>query len=600
MPEVRSALVTEHTFPGDPDGSAASLIGECLVSGTASGEIVISEVPLSFWGGVDPVSGVVIDEHHPLRGQCVSGKILAIPSGRGSCSGSGAIFEMLLGGTAPAALVFRHHESILALGVVIASEFFDRAIPVVRLDDAEFSALGSMTAATVVDGTILRGIQSDQPWPRTTSVDEEGVGVRISQLDQQFLDGDFGEAARIALRIVLRAAELEGAAELIDVEMAHLDGVFYQGPGSLTYATTLRDLGARVRVPTTMNAICIDRQRWRRQGVPPNMGEPSEQLADAYEQMGVAPTYTCAPYLLSGRPRFGQQIATAESNAVVFANSVIGARSMKYPDYLDILIALTGRAPYAGPHLDAERRGTVIVDVKPPDHLDDCFFPTLGYHVGKLAPQDIPAICGLESYPVTSDDLKNFGAAFATTSAAAMFHLVGVTPEAETLEQATGGTSPSLRFVVGAAELQDTWLELDNAAESEIDLVSLGNPHFSLTELGAVAGLVAGRSKDPRVPMIITCGREVYAAAGAAGHVSDIERFGGSVICDACWCFIEEPVIPPTARNIVTNSGKYAHYGVAGLGRGMHLRSLRDCVEAACTGRVPEQLPGWLRSREEE
>ena len=592
--------MTRAATEDHPNGTLNSLIGECLVSGAATGEVLVSDVPLSFWGGVDPVSGLVIDTHHPLYGQCVTGKILALPSGRGSCSGSGAIFEMLLGGTAPAALVFTHRESILTVGVLVAGELFDRTIPVARLDREDFAVLASLPAATVVDGVIHpdTGTGIGSVAPATGDPAAEGLEgqVRLSPVDRQLLDGEFGEAAQVAIRIVLRAAELEGATELIDVESAHVDGVFYQGPGSLAYAVALRDLGARVRVPTTMNAICVDRHRWRDQGVPAAMGEPSEQLADAYVQMGVRPTYTCAPYLLAGSPQFGQQIATAESNVVQFANSVIGARTMKYPDYLDLLIAITGRAPFAGQHLDAERRATVIIEVGSLEEIDDALFPVLGYHVGKLAPNDIPAICGLQSYPVSRDDLKAFGAAFATTSAAAMFHLVGVTPEAATVEQATGGTTPAQRYVVGAADLRDTWLELSNSGEPEIDLVSLGNPHFSLTELAALAELVAGRSKDPRVPMIVTCGREVYEQARAAGYVATIERFGGSVICDACWCFIEEPLIPPAARTIVTNSGKYAHYGAAGLGRGMHLRSLRDCVEAACAGHVPDAPPGWLRS----
>ena len=593
---MTSASIQDHS-----NAAATSLIGDCLVPGAVTGEVLFSEVPLSFWGGVDPVSGLVIDTHHPLYGHCVSGKILALPSGRGSCSGSGAIFEMLLGGTAPAAMVFSHHESILTLGVVIASELFDRTIPVIRLDPADFTALRSRPVVSVVDGVID---------PGAGTVERVKPQVRLSPVDRQLLDGDLGEAAQVAMRIVLRAAELEGATELIDVESAHVDGVFYQGPGSLAYAVTLRDLGAQVRVPTTMNAICVDRHRWRDQGVPASMGDPSEQLADAYLQLGVRPTYTCAPYLSAGFAQFGQQIATAESNVVQFANSVIGARTMKYPDYLDILIAITGRAPYAGQHLDAERRATVIIEVEPLGEIDDALFPTLGYHVGKLAPNDIPVVRGLEMHPVSRDDLKAFGAAFATTSAAAMFHLVGVTPEAGTVEQATGGMPGVPRLVVGAAELADTWRELNGAvadqgavvdqgaAEPEIDLVSLGNPHFSLTELAVLAELVTGRTKHPRVPMIITCGREVYAAARAAGYVEAIERFGGSVICDACWCFIEEPVIPPGARIIVTNSGKYAHYGAAGLGRGMRLRSLRDCVEAACTGRAPDRLPSWLAAKD--
>jgi cis-L-3-hydroxyproline dehydratase len=571
-----------------------SLIAECLVAGTASGRVLHSDVPLSFWGGVDPLTGVVVDKHHPLEGQSLTGNVVMIPSGRGSCSGSGAIFEMLLNNTAPAALVFCHHESILTPGVVIASELFDRQIPVLRVSQADFARLRSMTTVTIVDESIYDGAGPSRVLAVHPSSDDEIAGVTLSEQDQAFLDGALGEAARVAMRIVLRAAKLEGAGELIDVETAHIDGVFYQGPASLRFATMLRDLGAKVRVPTSMNAICVDRQRWRQQGVPSSMGEPSEELADAYEQMGLEPTYTCAPYWLSERPQFGQQIASAESNAVVFSNSVIGARTMKYPDYLDILIAIIGRAPNAGSHRDAGRRPTVLIDIEPLQHIDDCLFPVLGYHIGELAPNDIPIIRGLEAYPVSADDLRAFGAGFATTSAAAMFHMVGATPEAPTLEQATDGSPPGKHYVVGSDDLRETWRELNSATGPEIDLVSLGNPHLSLAEIARVAELVNGRQKDPRVPFVITCGREVYQQAHSVGYVKAIQTFGGTFINDTCWCFIKEPIIPPSARNIATNSSKYAHYGAAGLNRGMHLRSLEDCVQAACTGRVDARPPRWL------
>ncbi|MCA0374983.1 MAG: aconitase X [Gemmatimonadetes bacterium] len=327
-----------------------------------------------------------------------------------------------------------------------------------------------------------------------------------------------------------------------------------------------------------------------------SLGEPSEGLAEAYVQMGARATYTCAPYLLADRPRFGQQIAFAESNAVAFANSALGARTMKYPDYLDILIALTGRAPKAGPHLDAGRRATVRVDLAldPASRsgIDDAFFATLGYHVGALAPHDIPVVCGLEHHPVSGDDLKGFSAAFAATSAAPMFHVLGVTPEAATIEEATGGLAPVQGFAVDAAGLRTTWRELSSATEPEVDLVSLGNPHFSLKELAELAALIAGRRLV--IPLIVTCSREIHERAEALGYVARIEAAGGKVINDTCWCFIGEPIVPPDARTIATNSGKFAHYGAGGLGRRMHLRCLADCVEAACTGRVPTTPPPWL------
>ena len=398
--------------------------------------------------------------------------------------------------------------------------------------------------------------------------------------------------------MVIRSAQLEGAHDLIDIDRGHIDGCFYQGPASLRFAERLVELGGQVAVPTSMNALCIDRRRWREQGVPAALGEPSEAVADAYLRLGVAPTYTCAPYLLDGPPVCGQQIAWAESNAVVFANAVIGARTMKYPDYLDILIALIGRAPNAGAHTDTGRRANVQIAVDVPvERLDDAFYPTLGYHVGTIASNDIPVLTGLEEAAPTTDDLRAFGAAFATTSAAAMFHIVGVTPEAPTLDAVTDPHAPVRRVRVGAAELAAAWAELNSATVTRTELVALGNPHFSLTELARLADLCDGRARSPQVEVVVTTSRSLLAKAEAAGLVGRLEQFGVRLVNDTCWCFIGEPVVPPSSRTITTSSAKYAHYGTAAVGRGFHLRSLVGCVEAACTGDAGSALPAWLVSR---
>ena len=438
--------------------------GRSVVPGAADGELLHADVGLSFMGGVDSSTGRVIDTHHPLHGQSVDGKVLALPSGRGSCSGSATLFELLLNGHAPAALIFRADEPILTLGVILAAEMFGVSIPVVRLSPADFAQLRSASRVSVRDGMVTVTDATAPPAAPTPLPDLDLTDFRLSDHDRQLLSGAFGEAARLAIRVVIRAAQLEGAHDLIDIDRGHIDGCFYQGPASLRFAERLVELGGQVAVPTSMNSLCIDRRRWRDQGVPAELGEPSEALADAYLRLGVTPTYTCAPYLLDGPPACGQQIAWAESNAVVFANAVIGARTMKYPDYLDILVALIGRAPNAGAHTDAGRRATVQIAVDVPvEQLDDAFYPTLGYHVGTIASNDIPVLTGLERAAPTADDLRAFGAAFATTSAAAMFHIVGVTPEAPTLDAVTDPAEPVRRVRVGAAELAQTWRELNSA-----------------------------------------------------------------------------------------------------------------------------------------
>ena len=300
------------------------------------------------------------------------------------------------------------------------------------------------------------------------------------------------------------------------------------------------------------------------------------------------------PYLLDSAPSAGQQIAWGESNAVAYANSVLGARTMKYPDFADICVALTGRAAAIDAHLDIGRLATVAIDVDDLGAMDDSFYPLLGYHVGAIAGCEIPVILGLDAMSPTLDDLKAFSAAFATTSAAPMFHIVGVTPEAPNLASASRGDVPLPTTHVTRTDLVRSWHELDAAADTTVDLVSLGNPHFSLTEIAATVALCRGRVKSPDVAMIVTCGRDVYDAATGAGHIAELESFGAQVLNDTCWCMIDEPVLPPRTRTLITNSAKYAHYGPGTTGRQFRFASLATCVNAASTGQAPDTVPPWL------
>jgi predicted aconitase len=289
---------------------------------------------------------------------------------------------------------------------------------------------------------------------------------------------------------------------LIDVSQAHIDGCIYTGPGGLRFAERLVELGAQVRIPTTLNAVSVDRRRWRALGVDAAIGEPASRLADAYLQMGAKPSFTCAPYLLDTAPAFGEQIVWAESNAVVYANSVVGARTLKYPDYLDICVALTGRAPLAGCHLDAGRAASVLIALPRIENADESLYPLLGYHIGGLAPSEIPLIVGLEHVAPTSDDLKAVGAAFATTSAAPMFHIAGITPEASA---AAVSRHPPRRIAVTKADLIASWNELNSAQNNRVDnsrvgLVAIGSPHASLSELAGRNGRFCRRAGELRRP----------------------------------------------------------------------------------------------------
>ena len=569
--------------------------GRCLVEGATQGTLLFADVGLSFWGGVDPASGEVIDRHHPLSGERLAGRVLAIPGGRGSCTGSSVLMELISNGHAPAALVLAEVDEILALGVLVAQVIFQRSLPVVCVGREAFERLRGQGFVRVEDNRLtLSGRRPDDGWQGREGFTPSctPTHIQLTERDRALLDGTHGKAAQVAMQIVLHMAGIQAATQLLDVTQAHIDGCIYTGPASLRFAEQLVQWGAKVCIPTTLNAISVDQRRWRELEVDPALGEPASALGDAYMAMGAQLSFTCAPYLLDTAPKVGEQIVWAESNAVVYANSVLGARTQKYPDFLDICIALCGRAPLSGCHLDAQREAQLIIDVPAMEVADDSFYPLLGYHIGHLAGRRIPLIRGLQNAAPTLDDLKAFGAAFATTSAAPLFHIAGVTPQA--LDPDAWDQALPLE-TVAIAGLLASWRELNNARDNHVDVVSLGNPHFSLSEFAALAALCAGRRKHPHVVLAITCGRTVLEQARAAGHIEPLEAFGATLVTDTCWCMLGEPVIPPRATTLMTNSGKYAHYAPGLVGRGVHFASLAECVEAACTAATGGQPPRWLQ-----
>ncbi|MGR9459396.1 aconitase X (plasmid) [Rhizobium leguminosarum] len=288
-----------------------------LIDGSAVGQIMYSDVALSFWGGVDPNTGVVIDEHHPLLGQAMSGCILAIPRGRGSCTGSGVLVELVLNGNGPAAILVCEEEEILTLGSIVADVVFQKPLPIFKIAPSVFKALQYYRFASV-SGDHLRTAQepiAQAPEAYTSGSQYVGRAVRLSELDAGMLSGEYGQAAEIAMRLLVRMAVIQQAEELIDVSQVHIDGCCYNGPAGLMLAEKFVTWGAKVRVPTTLNSISVDRRHWRELGISRSWGEPADALADAYLAMGAEPTYTCAPYLLDTAPQYGEQIGWAESYA---------------------------------------------------------------------------------------------------------------------------------------------------------------------------------------------------------------------------------------------------------------------------------------------
>ena len=553
-----------------------------IVPAEAEAEVVVCSEGLSFWGGVDPDNGIVIDAHHDLNGQSLAGKIVLMPTSRGSCSGSGVLLQLAVNGCAPAALVFREDEEVLTLGALIARHMFDRTIGVVRLPVADYEALSMQRSARFEGTRLTSGVLTIDLHPVTRN------DLELTPDDTAMLVGDRGKPLALAMEVICAMAAAQGAARLIDVTCGHIDGCIYAHDANLVFAETMADMGAKVAIPTTINAISVDRENWTDHGLAPAFGQAASRLADAYVRMGARPTFTCAPYLASDVPQLGEDIGWSESNAVIFANSVLGARTAKHPDYLDLFIALTGRAPHSGVYLTENRRAQTVIDVTMPDHFDDALWPLLGWIAGGLAPDRVPLLTGLEQAAPSRDDLRALCAAFGTTSAAPLLHVAGVTPEGAMAPAPHAG-----RATIGKTDLAAAWHEL-NAGPREVDLIALGSPHFSLEETRRFAALLGGSKKHPDVSVIITLGRDILARARSEGLVDQLEAAGVRFYSDLCWCSIVEPIIPIEAKTLMTNSGKYAHYAPGLSGRNVRFGSLEDCARTATTGVARTDPPAWI------
>ena len=419
------------------------------------------------------------------------------------------------------------------------------------------------------------------------------MALHLTVDDRAKLDGAHGPAVQMAMQIVVRMADVNGAAYLIDISAAHIDSTIYIGEAGLEFAERLAGLGGRVAVPTTLNVSGLDEQHWQEWPVPPAWAANAHRQMVAYQSMGTEPTWTCAPYQTDFRPAFGQQVAWGESNAVVFANSVLGARTERYPDLLDVCCAITGRVPAVGLHLTENRAGDLLlrlVGVPVTVQSDDSFYPVLGHLMGKVAQDRIPVLDGLDVRP-TEDQLKALGAAAASSGTVALFHIVGVTPEAPDRVLAFQGRSSYQTFDITLDDLRKARAELSTANGEGLDLVVLGSPHFSLAEFRQLAPLLADQKVHADVRFLVTSSRAMTLLARQAGYLEALEAFGGSVTVDTC--ILATPMLPPSIKTLMTNSAKYAYYAPGMLDVQVTFGSLADCVRSAAAGRVLIEEGAW-------
>jgi predicted aconitase len=410
------------------------------------------------------------------------------------------------------------------------------------------------------------------------------MALALSSLDHALLEGRYGEAAAFAMRLLVRFAEAVDATRFLDIEAAHVDGCLYLGRASLDFVERFVTLKGRVRVPTTLNVGSVDLIHPELFRGAAEVGANGKRLMQAHLALGCLPTFTCAPYQTVHRPRFGAQIAWGESNAIVFANSVIGARTERYGDFIDLCCAMTGRAPEFGLHVEANRRARVLVDVVSiPEGWDGAELAcvAVGHLVGRIA-EGIPAISGLPA-TTNEDDLKALGAAAASSGAVAMFHAIGLTPEAPTLKAAFGDKAPERVVTLTARDLREAVRSLSTLPEgAPLAAVILGTPHFSIGEFARLLPLLDG--ERPQIDVWINTGRATLETLRCRGWEDKLRAAGVTLVVDTCTYVTK--LMRDANGAVMTNSGKCAYYAPGNLGVEVAFGSLGECIASARAGRV--------------
>ncbi len=409
--------------------------------------------------------------------------------------------------------------------------------------------------------------------------------MHITKDDEAILAGERGYAAKKSMEILVALGDLFGADKLIPIKSVQVAGVSYHnlGDAGLEFLAELAEDG-RVIVPTFLNPAGMDLKDWKKLKISEEFAKKQELVIDAFARMGISTTCTCTPYLIGIMPKFGDHVAWAESSAVTYCNSVIGARTNREGGPSALASAFVGKTPNYGFHLDEKRAPNLLVKV-------DCKLQTLsdwgalGYAIGKRATNKVPFIepvghpWGQEKPP--NDYLKTFSASIVTYGAQPLYHIKGVTPEAPRYEDLFRVAPGIEKMTIGEAELKEAY-EAMTDKDDEIDFVSLGCPHASIEEIVQVARLLKGKHIAPNVELWVSCARPIKEEAERKGIAQVIEDAGGILAADTCMA-----VAPLKGRfkSVATTSAKGCFYCSGHNGMKTHIGPFDKCVEAAIKGK---------------
>ncbi len=395
--------------------------------------------------------------------------------------------------------------------------------------------------------------------------------MKLISEEQDMLNGKYGKAAKKSMEILVTLGEIFDAECMVDVYSVQIAGVSYAnlGEAGLEFLSEMAEDG-KVRVLTTLNPAGMDRENWQVLGIEEEFANKQNRVIEAFAKMGIITTCSCTPYLIGNSPHYGQHIAWAESSAVCYANSVIGARTNREGGPSALASAITGKTPKYGYHLDENRHGEVLFKVYAPVRGTD-EFGVLGKIIGdKLVEigKKIPYIMGISN--ATVEELKSFCASVATYGGTALFHMEGITPEYNKYP------NPSdITFEINPADLEKTREELIDD-DIEIDFVSIGCPHASIHEIEKIASLLKG--KKVKKEFWITTARPTKRIADEVGYSKIIEEAGAKFAADTC-CVVAP--IKGRFKGIMVDSAKACYYGRAKNKFKVKIGPIEECVEEA-------------------
>ena len=412
--------------------------------------------------------------------------------------------------------------------------------------------------------------------------------MRLAAEERDILRGARGEAAAEALRGQIEGGDFFGAERFVSVGNVHMMGdIEVMGEGGLEFLRRTARSGARCAVNTTTNARCFDFGYAARLGQDPEKVAKERELISCLREIGVMTTDTCINYQAVYQPHLGEHVAWGDTGTVIYANSVLGARSNFESGPAALAASLTGRTPAYGFHLDENRGGNILVEVEA--HLEGLSdWGALGRIVGEKH-QDytsVPVFTGIEQSP-TADELKHLGASLASHGSMGMYHIVGVTPEARTVEDAFAGDDPPAAVTVTDEDLENLYASYETG-DGRANLVVFSAPQLSLYELKTLADLLEGEKISEGTSLIATTNRGYKSAGEGLGYLRSIEDAGGMVLEGVCF-YILDGVARMRAENgwdnLVTNSAKLANIIKAHRYNPI-LRPTEECVRVAVTGRI--------------